>query len=365
MSLKINHCGLNNRGNTCFMNTFLQCLMCIDEINQYFLSKEYIEDLSRRIKHNMKSGNEYISINNLLTRAYGSMLVELSKEPFSVYDPKTFHEIFQRINSHFEGFQQHDCVEAFTMVLDAFHESTKYNLDITLSGNPENEMDKLMISYGESIKVLYKDNYSKFYELFNAEVRQCILCKEDDRNDEILSTRIDPYTMTLIDIPDEADTIYDCLDDFFGDESLDEDNLYYDEKSKMKVKADIRKKYIHLPEYLIISLKRFKQNNMGFFFKKNNRSIQLPFGEDLLDISEYTEGYEKDCAHYDLHAIGIHSGGMSGGHYYAYCKNPQNGKFYEYDDSSVTLIDLEEHKDTIFTKGYLFIYKKYIGEVQE
>jgi ubiquitin C-terminal hydrolase len=364
MSKKINYCGLNNLGNTCFMNTFLQCLMSIDDMNDYFLSKEYIEDLSKRIKYNMKHSKIGITDNALLIRAYGNMLVDLMRQNVTVYDPKTFHMQFQKINTHFQGFQQQDCVEALTMVLDAFHESTKYDIQISVSGDAENDMDRLMISYAESMKVLYKDNYSKFYELFNAEIRQCIVCKEDDRNNEILSSRFDPYTMTLLDIPKDAETIYDCLDEFFGDESLDEDNLYYDEKTKRKVKADIQKKYIHLPEYLIISFKRFKQNQMGFF-RKNNQAICIPFGEDLLDLSEYTEGYEKDVSNYDLHCIGLHSGNMNGGHYYAYCKNPSNGKFYEYNDSSVTLIDLEEKKDIIHTNGYLFIYKKYYGEIQE
>ncbi len=366
MGKKIYSCGLKNRGNTCFMNTFLQCLMSISELNHYFLSEEYIQDLVRQIKRTLREKKKEVTPTTLLTREYGNMIHELSENKMNhIFNPKGFHEYFQKLHPSFGGYQQHDTVEALTLVLDAFHESLKYNLKVSYSGSNENRMDQLMISYAESLKVNYKDNYSKIYDLFNADIVQYIVCRESDRDDEVLSTRFDPYTMTLLDIPTNVDNpdIYDCFDEFFSDESLDSDNLYYDEKSKSKVKSDIRKRYIRLPEYLIISLKRFKKNHMGFSYKKIDNAISFPYGNDLLDISEYTDGYDKGSALYDLHCVGIHSGSMNGGHYYAYCKNPENEKFYQYNDEHVREVNLDHHKNEIYTEGYLLIYKKYTGEV--
>jgi ubiquitin carboxyl-terminal hydrolase 8 len=362
MSKKINHCGLKNRGNTCFMNTFLQCLMSVDELNQYFLSQEYIHDLAHQMKRRLREKKKELTPTTLLTQEYGNMLHEFSQNKLNMYNPKGFHEYFQRLHSSFAGFQQHDTVEALTLVLDGFHESLKYSLKVSYSGTNDNDMDKLMVDYAESLKTNYKDNYSKIYDLFNADMVQYIDCKEHDRDSEILSTRFEPYTMTLLDIPTNIKNpdIYDCFDDFFCDESLDDDNLYFDEKSKMKVKSDIRKRYIRLPEYLIISLKRFKKNHMGFSYKKNDTTLSFPFGNDLLDLSDYTDGYEKANALYDLHCVGIHSGSMNGGHYYSYCKNPDNDKFYVYNDEHVSEVNLNDCKNDIYTQGYLLIYKKYI-----
>ncbi len=361
-SKSLHQCGLRNRGNTCFMNTFLQCLMSICELNDYFTSNEYVKDLSSRTKHAMRKG-ENITVKSTLTREYGSMINFLSEHRVSIFDPKGFHESFQKLNHIFHGYNQHDSTEALTLVLDAFHESLKYGLRLWYSGNIENPTDRLITRYVDSIKEQAAKDYSIIYKLFNAHIIQTLICKESDRDGEELSMRVDPYMMTLLEIPSGATELYECFDEFFCDESLDDDNLYYDEKSKTRVKTDIRKQFIHLPEYLIIALKRFIP--MGGGYRKNKARIGLPYGNDLLDVGDYTVGYEKNQALYDLHAIGLHSGDMNGGHYYAYCKKEGSETFLELNDSHISQIDLKEREHDIFTQGYLFIYKKYPHPVAE
>ena len=45
-----------------------------------------------------------------------------------------------------------------------------------------------------------------------------------------------------------------------------------------------------------------------------------------------------DKLEYELFSVLIHSGGASGGHYYAYIKSFANGKWYDFNDSSVSEI---------------------------
>ena len=58
---------------------------------------------------------------------------------------------------------------------------------------------------------------------------------------------------------------------------------------------------------------------------------------------------------YDLYAVCNHTGGMSGGHYTAYCKNPVDGTWYLFDDMRVERI----REQQIVTKAaYLLFYAR-------
>ena len=64
----------------------------------------------------------------------------------------------------------------------------------------------------------------------------------------------------------------------------------------------------------------------------------------------------------------IHSGGAYGGHYYAYIKSFEDGKWYNFNDSSVTALSSDEEifktfGDTNGSSGtaYLLMYRKVTG----
>lgn len=50
---------------------------------------------------------------------------------------------------------------------------------------------------------------------------------------------------------------------------------------------------------------------------------------------------------YELYSILIHSGSSMGGHYYAYIRSFQDGKWYNFNDSNVTEINTQEVKERI------------------
>lgn len=353
--MSINHTGLDNIGNTCYINTMLQMLMSISELNEYFLSDEYVEDMNKRLKLRIMNKQNISTNYFLLTRTYSNMIQELHNKKYDSYTPKNICKKLTLHHPEFIAGTQQDSPESLIVMLDAFHESIKYELVLNVSGIVVNEIDQLML---DSAKSIDSKNYSKIYDLFGARILQYVVCKEEDRNNEILSKRFEPYLQTILEIPSDAETIYDCLNEFFTDESLDEKNLFFDEKSGKKVKADICKKFINLPKYLIIVLKRFKQNNMGMIIGKNKSKIAIPIDDDYLDLSDYTIGYDKNESNYELISVGLHSGGLHGGHYYAYAKNSNDNKYYVYDDSSVTPLDLNSCEDDLYKNGYYFVFKK-------
>lgn len=60
----------------------------------------------------------------------------------------------------------------------------------------------------------------------------------------------------------------------------------------------------------------------------------------------------------------VHSGGAMGGHYYAYIKSFEDGKWYNFNDSSVSPISEEEIARVYGDKyggptAYMLMYKQY------
>ena len=64
---------------------------------------------------------------------------------------------------------------------------------------------------------------------------------------------------------------------------------------------------------------------------------------------------EKKKLMYDLYGVVNHSGSIGFGHYYAYCKNKKDGKWYEHNDSMVS----EMNPSGIVTSAaYLLFYER-------
>ena len=80
--------------------------------------------------------------------------------------------------------------------------------------------------------------------------------------------------------------------------------------------------------------------------------VDFPF--DNLDLSKYVVGYDPKSFKYELYGICNHSGGVMGGHYFAYVKNANN-KWYEFNDPSVQPKSEQQLKTP---KAYCFFYRK-------
>jgi ubiquitin C-terminal hydrolase len=96
-------------------------------------------------------------------------------------------------------------------------------------------------------------------------------------------------------------------------------------------------RFNRLPSVLMISIKRFDYN-----MRKITNPVGVPEELDLsmACIKLQRPGGAEDIptSTYKLSSIGCHAGNMGSGHYYAICKHP-DGKWYEYDDDNVSVID--------------------------
>ncbi|KAG7552658.1 Peptidase C19 ubiquitin carboxyl-terminal hydrolase [Arabidopsis thaliana x Arabidopsis arenosa] len=103
--------GLSNLGNTCFMNSALQCLAHTPPIVEYFL-QDYSDDINR---------DNPLGMCGELAIAFGDLLKKLWSSRNAVA-PRSFKTKLARFAPQFSGYNQHDSQELLAFLLDGLHE---------------------------------------------------------------------------------------------------------------------------------------------------------------------------------------------------------------------------------------------------
>lgn len=327
--------GLANLGNTCFINSCMQIMSHTYELNDFLENESYKKKLK----------NKYDSA---LLLEWDNLRKILWNEN-CIVSPGKFIKTIQKV-AHlkkveiFTGYSQNDASEFLLFMIDCFHNALSREIKITVTGSPENETDNLAIKCFEMIKNCYSKDYSEIWNLFYA-VHVSEISRTD--NGKILSTNPEPYFMVDLPIPpdNKSPSLIDCFNHYVEGEIIQN---YKDETTNETV--DIKKKILFwsFPNILAIDLKRFNSR-----FQKNQIYITFPIDE--LDLSSYVIGYKKENYKYELYAVCNHSGGVMGGHYTSYVKNA-NGKWYHYNDTSVSEVGIQD--SIISPKAYVLFYRK-------
>ena len=145
-------------------------------------------------------------------------------------------------------------------------------------------------------------------------------------------------------------TLENCFNSFSRCEKLDESNEWYCPKCKKHRRGYKQLEIFRLPIYLILELKRFR-NQLGFFFdSKNSTFVEFPL--EGLNLNKYLVGPKNHDYIYDLISVSHHYGLSFGGHYISVCKKDK--MWFKFDDEEVTKID----KDRIVnSNAYILVYK--------
>ena len=315
-------CGLENMGNTCYLNSIIQCLAHTPWLRDFIL-------LAKHESMVHKEKIQYILINEL-TKVFRGIWYENA-----VVTPKSFFHYFQVLSvkcgsGQFNGYNQNDSAEALIFILDLLHES--------ISGSmPQSVLDNDMVVDSPSIQqwnAMYKQSYSTIIDNIYGQSHIKITCA----NCGHVSSNYDPYALIHLPVPisQEPIDIQHCITGLSTKEQLDSDNQYKCSNCDQHTNAFREEIILRTNDTLIINLKRFT---------KTGEKINTPVSYPLTNFTICGKSYS-------LYAVNNHTGSLNGGHYFSYVL--QNGIWYEFNDRYVRLAN---HASIVSPNAYILFYK--------
>ena len=331
---------LSNLGNTCYINSCLQILRYTNELNNLLDSKKTL----KRINNETNDG--------ILLEEWNS-LRQLMQSSSGIITPNRFIKILQMIAEKknailFTGYSQNDINEFFLFLIDSFHNALSRKITTTISGTIENKTDKLAMECYKTIQNNYKNGYSEIYDIFNG-ISVSII--SDFTTKKQLNYKCEAYSTLELPIPKtHAPLLEECFDLYTIEEEITGENAWFDEKQNKKI--DIYKKILFwsFPKILVITLKRFIDNN-----KKNQKLVTFPIKN--LDLSKYVIGYNKNNYKYNLLGVCNHHGRKPfGGHYTSIINIKQDDLWVEFNDETIEIH--RNHNKIISSKAYCLFYER-------
>ena len=405
--------GLKNLGNTCYMNSILQCLSSIDIFRTYLVEGKYFErlhdatlnriDIEIRKKHNIPENEttqiKTTTVNKVACNTIVNRLAELLKTMWkqnATVEPRKFKKVTGENCSLFNGSSQNDSQELLNLILDRIHEETKSNsIKITFKNISEETQNYLSVKtqciekanddqtsvddkekylkylkdytkthiadsiIGEAylyLKKFIKPAHSIITDLFTGLYYSQITCQEC----KSITGSFEPFTMISLETKEDGETtLKESLDSFVKEELLTDDNKYYCSECNIKVNA-IKKMHIWSPpNILIIQLKRFTNDN----WRTTKTTSKIIFPIENLDLKDYTSQLNNVTnTKYDLVAISEHRGSCNFGHYVAYARNSINNEWYEFNDDDVFRVPYDDLAKEIITKNaYILFYVRQLN----
>ncbi|KAG9508469.1 Ubiquitin carboxyl-terminal hydrolase 8, partial [Fragariocoptes setiger] len=390
--------GLKNLGNTCFMNSVIQCLAYAPPMSYYFGKMNYLN----HVNFNSQFGSK-----GELAIQFGALIEQLNNHQYRSLTPKSFREAVVK-HIGFAGCDQQDSHEFMMMLFEKLHHDLNVHaaaaqaaaqaakdkakqqrngnnntIDLTdcndtitktpmctqINGDCTNLSPMATADMGYRFWKRHVElNRSIVSETFEGMLMSTLTCSVCDTQ----SSTFELFNCLSLPIPSDTKcTLQECLAHFSKPERIEAAW----ECSRCKVKREAVKKIVicKLPKILIVHLKRFSQD--GPWRQKLQTDVEFPL-ENLnveyisaLPPSAYPSsggqpatppmnGGATKSNRYDLYAVVNHYGTLDGGHYTSFCHVHQWHGWYKFDDNEVS----EMNKANVCTKGaYILFYASQSG----
>jgi ubiquitin carboxyl-terminal hydrolase 8 len=307
--------GLQNLGATCFMNAVLQNFNNIKPFREYLYTGKYL--------NNPK-------INNCpITKAFTTVIRNLSNSQLQSYTPYEFKQTIGKYNSEFLSNRPNDSRELIQYLLESLHEELNENIgkeyekeDNYLDTDWENKLNFEKDSFNYENKSIISD---LFYGIQGTEIK-CSNCQ----NLSYVFEHFSIVSLPMIRINKNEIDIKNMFEDYEDKIEMKGKNKYYCSICENEYDAYSQTFFYETPEILIIHPVR---SNKGITYSAN-----LKFNE-VINFSPYlSQNIKNKKIFYNLIGIIYHYGTSGyGGHNIAYCKI-QSNQWYEFNDSNTSKV---------------------------
>ncbi|XP_056210505.1 ubiquitin carboxyl-terminal hydrolase 42-like [Falco biarmicus] len=306
--------GLYNLGNTCFLNSVLQCLTYTPPLANYLLSHEHSSSCRQQ--------------GFCMTCIMEAHVNNAWNTSASAIQPRDVISALPRIGGHFMLGMQEDAHDFLRCTVTAMQRAC---LAGTSSWDTSSQYTTIV------------------HQIFGGFLRSrvtCCSCKA-------VSNSCEAFLDVPLDI-EAASSVTAALENFVKPERLAGENSFQCSRCDEMVTALKRFTIDRAPRVLTLCLKRF-----DFYGKKIGKFVQYP---QYLDLRPYMSQGAAELLLYTLYAVLVHSGGScQAGHYFCYTK-ASDGLWYQMDD---TLVDRCDINTVLAQQAYLLFYVSQFVEYKE